>query len=109
MILKTKVMWRREKELDPKVKEGIKAKSEFIQDYDPSEDLYEEVERDAILDTDNHHLYVQVSEDKCAIKQLFSAEFIDSEIGLHKFEQFHEFKAKLSTIYNKLNEQQEQK
>lgn len=102
MIFKTKIEWRQEKELDPLIKEELEAKAEFVTDYDPTDELYESIEKDCVIDTNDDRMYVQVSENKICMANLLGGEYMVLPDGIQRFEERIYFKGDLNDIYTEL-------
>lgn len=80
MILRTTVEWTQDKKISPEELEKLKAKQEVLGDeYDPYDDqdlLYEQTVNNAIIDTDNDKLYVEVSENRICITHLLGCQYV---------------------------------
>lgn len=102
MIYRTVIEWTQEKKLDPVEKEKILAREEFDKEYDSYDDLNETVDKEAIIDTNENKLYVQVEDDKVAMLNLLSVEYVFMESFLRKFQEKIVFKGNLNEIEKKL-------
>lgn len=102
MIIRTKIEWSQDKQLDPVEKEKIEARAEFESSYDPYEDLTEIVEKEAIIDTIGDKLYVQIEEDKICMLNLLSGEYILTNTSIKKFQERVIFRGTLDDIYTLL-------
>lgn len=104
MILRTKLEWSAEKKLDPIEKEEIEARMEFDPAYIPDNDLYEDVQKECIIDTDNNLIYVQVEPDKVCIVKLLGGQYLELSIGVQRFEERVFIESNLEEIYKELKE-----
>ena len=102
MIIRTKIDWSQEKKLDPIEKEKIEAKAEVVPEYDPYDDLNEEVEKEALIDTTEDKIYVQVDDNKICMMNLLSGEYILTDTSVQRFQERIIFKGNLDEIEKKL-------
>lgn len=101
MILRTKVDWLENKELS----EQEIAKREVLgKEYEPDEDVYNKVSKNAIIDTGENKLYVEVDEDKICLTPLLNGEFIVADDQVQRMEERLFFESKLDLIYELLTE-----
>lgn len=104
MILKTKIDWLQNKNLTKEEQEILEAKKEFLEDaYDIINEEFEEAEKDAIIDTVNDKIYIEVEPDKICLIRLLDANYAFTESGrMERIEERLYFKSTLETIYNEL-------
>lgn len=104
MILKTNIEWEQSKDLSDKERELMEARAEVDPGYNPhdDEDLFELVIREAIIDTDNNKLYVEVSKDKICMTELLGGQYIGDGETTQRIEERLYFKSTLEEIYGKL-------
>ena len=102
MIIKTKIDWLQTKKLS----EYEQAKREVVgDDFKDDTDPYEEAEKDAVIDTGNDKMYIQIEPDKICMIRLLDAQYLYSENGqLERIEERLMFKSDLETIYNELTQ-----
>lgn len=104
MILKTKMEWLQTKVLTKEEKEILEAKKDVLQEaYNEMEDEYESSERDAVIDTVNDKIYVEVEPGRICMMRLLFADYMYTEGGqMERIEERLYFKSTLETIYNEL-------
>jgi hypothetical protein len=105
MILKTKIDWLQNKELSDSEKELLQAKKEFLGDdyIDDDEKQYEEIEKNAIIDTDSDKLYIEIDDEKVCMVRLLGGDYYPTEDGaLQRIEERLYFMSTLDEIYNTL-------
>lgn len=83
MLLKVKIDWVQNKKLTKEEQEQLDAKIEVLgSDYEDSyEDRYDEVEKLALIDTENNKMYVEVEDNKVCLTRLLTAEYIPTSTG----------------------------
>lgn len=114
MILKTTVEWTQDKKLSKSEKENIDAKREVLgENYDPYEDqhlLYEETVKNALIDTNENKLYVEISEDRICMTHLLGCQYIaTSDDLLQTVTEKLYFKSTLDKIMKELKKQNKTK
>jgi hypothetical protein len=103
MILRTRIEWLQLKKLSA----NELAKREVLgSDYDSS-DEYETVEKEAIVDTINDKLYIELTPEKICMTRLLNAEYAYNENGqIERIEERVTIMETLDNIYNKLQQEQ---
>lgn len=109
MILQTTVEWTQDKKLSKEESEKLKAKREVLGDeYDSYEDqdlLYEETVKNAIIDTNENKLYVEISEGRICMTHLLGCQYICTiDNNLQTVTEKLYFESTLDEIKEKLNE-----
>ena len=103
MIIRTKIDWLQNKELSTEEREILDAKREFLESYDEYEEEYEETTKEAILDTFNNKIYIQVEENKICLIELLGGQYIQDESGaMRKMEERLYFESTLDELYDQL-------
>jgi hypothetical protein len=104
MILRTKIDWLQNKVLTKEEQEILEAKREVLEDdYDAAAEEYEETEKDAIIDTVNDKIYIEIEPDKICMIRLLDAQYAYNEAGkMERIEERLYFKSTLEQIYNEL-------
>lgn len=103
MIIRTKIEWSQTKELTESEKEIREAKKSVLKDYNPhEEDDYETVEKQAIIDTEDDKLYVEISENRICLTSLMTGEYMIVEDSIQKVSNRIYFEATLDEIMEKL-------
>lgn len=103
MIIRTKIEWSQAKELTESEKEFREAKRSVLKDYNPhEEDEYETVEKQAIIDTEDDKLYVEISENRICLTSLMGGEYMIVEDSIQKVSNRIYFEATLDEIMEKL-------
>lgn len=104
MILKTKIDWLQNKVLTKEEQEILQAKKEVLEDaYDIINEEFEEAEKDAIIDTVNDKIYIEIEPEKICMIRLLDANYAFTESGqMERIEERLYFKSTLETIYNEL-------
>lgn len=103
MIIRTKIEWTQEKKLDELEKQKLEAKAEFEPDFDPFEEMYEDSEKEAIIDTNQNKVYVAIEPGKICVMNLLGAEYIVVGKSVQRFQERVTFEGDLDEIYNNLN------
>jgi hypothetical protein len=102
MILRTKIAWLKAKEET----EEEKLKKEVLGDEyqeDTSKESFDKTKKDAIIDTDNDKIYIQLYEDQVCIQKLLQTEFLPTEDGtLTRYEDSIIIYSTLDEIYEQL-------
>lgn len=105
MILRTKIAWLKAKEES----EEEKLKREVLGDEyveDKSKDGFDKTMRDAIIDTVEDKLYIQLYDDQVCIQKLLQTEFLPTEDGtLTRYEDSIIIYSTLDEIYEQLTKQ----
>jgi len=105
MILRTKIAWLKAKEES----EEEKLKREVLGDEyveDKSKDGFDKTTRDAIIDTVEDKLYIQLYDDQVCIQKLLQTEFLPTEDGtLTRYEDSIIIYSTLDEIYEQLTKQ----
>lgn len=103
MIIKTKIEWSEPIEIS----EEEKAKREVLgSEYQPIDD-YEKLEKEAIIDTVENKLYVEIDERKVCLTELLGADYLYSDSGfITKMEEKIYLITTLDKIYKMLTKKE---
>ena len=106
MIIKTKIDWLQTKNLSEEEKKLLEAKKSVVDDYNEYEEEYEEAQKDAIIDTLNDKVYIEVEDNKiCLIRLLEGMYFPTGEGSVERVEERMFFESNIQDIYEQLIEE----
>lgn len=106
MIIKTKIDWMQNKKLSDEEKEIIEAKKAVLDNYNGYDEEYEETEKEAVIDTVNDKIYIQVEENKICLIRLLGGDYFPNEQGvLERIEERIYFQSNLDDVFKQLKEE----
>lgn len=104
MIIKTKIDWLQNKVLTDEEKEVLEAKRIVLGDDYDANDEYDETEKNAIIDTTNDKIYIEIEPEKVCMVRLLDAQYVYTEDGrMERIEERLYLKSTLDEIFENLN------
>lgn len=105
MILRTTIEWV---QIKPLTEFEIAKREVLAEEYEPPVDEYEELIKEAVIDTTNEKIYIEIEPDKICMIRLLDANYAYNENGgMERIEERLIFKETLENIYNKLIQEQQ--
>ena len=104
MILRTIIDWEQDKEMDEYEKSVFEARRIVDPDYNPYADdsLFESTTKNAIIDTVQNKIYVEISDDRLCMTKLLGGEYVIINDEIDRLEERLYFQSTLDEIYEKL-------